>query len=63
MCCRYRYTDRNLTIGLLARLPVVLMRHTHRMLALLGNARIVDNPVTLILVAHSRLDPLPTTIQ
>src|SRR5215467_4379311 len=34
----------HLTIGLLAKLPAVLVMHTNRVAALLGERRIIDNP-------------------
>ena len=46
-----RQRHRHLAIGLLAELPAVLMVHPDRMLALLGNSCIVDDP---------RLDRLPS---
>jgi hypothetical protein len=45
MIVGHREADRHLTVVRLAQLPAVLPRHTHRVLALLGKAAVVDDPV------------------
>jgi hypothetical protein len=39
-----RERNRGLAIILLAKLPAILPRHAHRMLALLRKARVIDDP-------------------
>jgi hypothetical protein len=45
MVVGHREADRHLTVVLLAQLAAVLPRHTHGMLALLGKAAVIDDPV------------------
>jgi hypothetical protein len=57
-----RQRHRHLTIGLFAELAAILMMHADRVLALLGERRVIDNPdldraVTLDLRDHHLTHP------
>ena len=58
-----RHTDRHLTIVLLAQLPAVLARHSHRLAPLLGKSRVVDDPIELALAPKLGRHPIAHTGQ
>ncbi|MDT4841812.1 hypothetical protein FQZ97_756850 [compost metagenome] len=61
LLCGQRQADRHLAIVLFAKLAAILARHANRMFALLGETRVIDDPIATAGCFQERLDPVPDT--